>query len=58
MPLVLTCRSEKLKGATKKVHSSGLNVKYCGKDLENQRFWDGQFQFAQVYFCAAPVASQ
>jgi len=27
---------EKLKGATKKVHSSGLNIKYCGKDLENQ----------------------
>jgi hypothetical protein len=26
----------KLKGATKKVHSSGLNIKYCGKDLENQ----------------------
>ena len=27
---------EKLIGATKKDHSSGLNVGYCGKGLENQ----------------------
>ena len=48
---------EKLKGATKKVHSSGLKIKYCGKDFENQGFLDGQFQFVQVYFWASSVAS-
>jgi hypothetical protein len=57
MPLVSNLSLEKLKGATKKVHSRGLNIKYCGKDLENQRIWDGQFQFAQLYFCAATGAS-
>jgi hypothetical protein len=57
MPLVSNLQLEKLKGATKKVHSSGMNIKYCGKDLENQRIWDGQFQFAPVYFCATPVSS-
>jgi hypothetical protein len=43
MPPVSNLSPEKLKVATKKVHSSGLNIKYCGKDLENQRIWDGQF---------------
>ena len=37
MPLVSNLSLDKLKGSTKKVHSSCLNIKYCGKDLENQR---------------------